>query len=108
MGEHQCFPGTERGSNGGLVHRTLLLVGHQHHDHVARFGGFGDGTHIQTIRGRLLPGGTARPESDDDLRTRVTQVLRVGMALTAVSDDGEHAIAQPRAVRVRLVVHAHR
>ena len=108
MREHQRLAGTERWSDGGLVDGTLLLIGHEHHDHVARFGGFGHGTHFQTIRDGLLPGCATRPQPHDDLRARVAQVLRMGMPLTAVSDDGEHAIAQPRALGVTLVVHAHR
>ena len=107
VGEHQRLA-LERRRDGAFVDRPLLLIRHEHHDDVARTRRIGDRPHLEAVRSRFLPRRTARPQPDDDARAAVAQVLRVRAALTAVSDDGEHAIVQTRAVAVSLVIHAHR
>src|SRR5438045_9590818 len=97
--EHQRLAGERPDcwSDRALVDGTLLLIGDEHHDHVARAGGIGDGTHLEPVSGGPRPRLPSRPETDDHFRATVAQVLRVRMSLTAVANDSEDAIAQARA-----------
>ncbi|HET9387630.1 MAG TPA: hypothetical protein VFO67_21020 [Gemmatimonadales bacterium] len=106
--EHQRLSSPERGGHRGLIDCALLGVGHEHHDHITRLGGVGDRPHLQAVVARALPRRAVRPQPHDYARTALLQVERVGVPLTAVADDGEHAIAQSCTVGIRLVVDAYR
>ena len=63
--EHQRLAWAECGGDRVFVDGTLLLIGNEHHDHIARSRGVGDGAHLEPVARRARRGWTSRPQSDD-------------------------------------------
>ena len=88
MSEHQHHAGTQVGSDGLLVHGGLLLVVDQNHDHVGLLGGLRCGIYLKSLLLRLLPGTASLVQANDHVAAGFLKVQRVGVALAAVTDDG--------------------
>ena len=83
---------------------TLDLVRGQHHDQIGFGDGLGNAEHAQALGLRLLAGLGTFLESNADVHARVAQAQRVGVALAAVTDDGNGAPLDDREVGVVVVV----
>ena len=105
MGEHQQLPGPEVGLDLAVVDRLLERVGDGDHDHVGLLHGVGDGRDLEArgLGDRAALG--AVREADDHAHARVAKVLRVGMALAPVPDDGDGLPVERREIGVGVVVH---
>ena len=107
MGKHQGCALLDVGLHVMGVHGTDLLIGQQNHDHIGGLDGIGDFRHFQTGFLNLGPGCAAFAQTNDHFDAAVVQVLRVRMALAAVSDDG-HGLAFDQAqVAIFVVKHFH-
>ena len=71
-----------------------MVVGDQDHDDVAALGGLGGGHDREPGGFGLVPVAAAGQLGDDDIDARVAQVERVGVALAAVTDNGDGAAFQ--------------
>jgi hypothetical protein len=80
-----------------------VLVRREDHDQVGPVGGVGDALDLEAVV--LGLGGRLRPvlERDDDLDAGVAEVLRVGVALRAVADDGDLLGLDDREIGVGVV-----
>ena len=88
VGEHQHGAGLEVILDAGFVNFRGEFVGDEHHHHIG-FGGLRDGQGSKLVFLGLLSGGTGSfMDTDDNVHTAIAQVLRVGVALAAVADDG--------------------
>jgi len=88
-----------------VVDAALVLVGREDHDDVGPCGGVGDGLDLEAVLLRLGRGLRAILQRDGDLDARVTQVLRVGVALRAVADDGDLLALDEGEVGILVVDH---
>ncbi|OIQ69725.1 hypothetical protein GALL_486730 [mine drainage metagenome] len=84
-----------------------VLVGHEHHHHVGAFDGLFDLGHFQTGFFRLVPGRAVLAQSHGDLHSAVIEVLCMGMALRAITHDGDFLALDEREVGVFVVIHVH-
>ena len=91
-----------------VVHRRLLLVVDEDHDHVGDLGGLGRGHNGQPGRLGLLPALAAFIQRDDHVAAGIAQVERVRVSLRAVADDGNffaHQIFEVAILRVKHLCH---
>ena len=107
MGKHQRCALLDVGFDVMGVHGADLLIGQQNHHHVRGLDGIGDFSDLQAGLLDLGPGCTALAQTDDHFDTAVVQVLRVRMALAAVSDDGHGFAFDQAQVAIFVVKHFH-
>ena len=91
-----------------VVHRRLLLVVDEDHDHVGDLGGLGRGHDGQPGRLGLLPALAALVQRDNHVAAGIAQVERVRVSLRAVADDGNlfaHQIFEVAILRVKHLCH---
>ena len=62
-------------------------------------------TGLKPSRDRQVVVGRARPLADHDVAARVAEVLRLGMALAAVADDGDRLALEQREIGILVVIH---
>src|SRR3546814_1279492 len=85
-----------------------MLVGGVDHDDVGPFGRFLVGKHLEAGGLGLFGGGRAGAECDRDfLHAAVAHVLRVGVALAAIADDGDLLALDQFLVGVAIVINLH-
>ena len=84
-----------------------LLVGQQDHHDVGGLHRLGDLGDLQAGLLSLGPAGAALAQTDGDLDAAVVEVLRVGMALRAIADDGDVLALDQAQVGVFVVVNLH-
>jgi len=75
-----------------VVHRLLLGVGKQDHDRVGPLGGVGNRHDRQAFRFGLGLRGRTLAQTNNDVDARLFEVERMGMALRAVTNDGDLAV----------------
>ena len=92
----------------GLVDRSDVLVGHQHHHDVRALDRVADLRDLEPGLLRLVPGRAALAQPDRDLDPGVVQVERVRMPLRTVAQYGDLLALDERKVGVFVVVHLHR
>ena len=79
-----------------LVDSVLGLVGNHDHDDVGLFAALAtDSTRRPSAFG-LVAALASFVQADDDVETRIAQILRVGMTLAAVADDGDRLARKRR------------
>ena len=105
VAEEQRVAGRDPVGDLLAVDLAVLLVGQQDHHDVAARGGLGDVEHLQPVCLGLLDRARVGAQSYDDADARVLEVLRVGVALRAVPDDGDGLAVEEREVRVVVVEH---
>ena len=91
-----------------MIHRGLLFVVDEDHDHVGDLGGLGGGHDGQPGLLGLLPALAALVQRDNHVAAGVTQVERVRVSLRAVADDGNlfaHEIVKVAVLRVKHLCH---
>ncbi len=71
-----------------VIHRCLLFVVDQNHDHVRDLGGFRRGHDSQTGVLRLLPALAAFIQRDDHIAAGIAKIQRMRMTLRTIADDG--------------------
>ena len=91
MPEEQRVAVDEVRLDGFLVEVPLLAVGHQDHDQVGFLAGFVWRHDAQALVLGLCPGSRLFGEADANVDTGVAQGQCVGVALAAVSEDGNAA-----------------
>jgi hypothetical protein len=87
------------------IERRLMLVGGQDHDHIGVGYGFGDRLDGQTGVGGLGRRDRTRTQRHGDGDARFLEVVGVGVALRAITDDGHLLALDQREVGVFVVVH---
>ena len=91
------------GINGGL-----MLVGGQDHEHVGPSGGFRVRHDLEARTLCLLGGGGAGAQRDRDFGdAAVTQILRMGMTLRTIAQDGDLLALDQADVRIVIVINLH-
>ena len=91
-----------------LPDRGLMLVGREDHQDVGPFGRFLVRQHLEA--GALRLGGRSRAGAERDgnfLHAAVTQVLRMGMALRAIAEDGDLLAGDQVQIGVAIVIDTH-
>ena len=107
VGEQQGLAGPQMGLDIPFVHGSLMFVRQQDHDHVGLFGGLGGGKGLEAVLLGKLVIGTAGALADDDVDARIAQILRMGMALAAVTEDGHGLALEHVEVGVLFVIGFH-
>jgi hypothetical protein len=105
VGEGQGLARGQLVLDGVGVDRALVLVRRQDHDDVGPLGGVGNVLDREACVLGLGDGLGAFLKRDDNLDTGIAQVLRVGVALGAVADNGYLAALDDRQVCVVVVKH---
>ena len=91
------------GIDGGL-----MLIGRQDHQDVGPLGRFLVAQHLETGTFRLLGGGRTLAQGDGHiLHARITQVLRMGVALAAITEDGDLLVGDEVQVGIGVVIDFH-
>jgi hypothetical protein len=90
-----------------LVDGADLLVGQQDHHDVGAFTASATSATFRPAFSTLDHDGAALAQADGDLDAAVVQVLRVGMALRAVADDGDVLALDEAQVGVLVVIDLH-
>ena len=103
MGEAEGVTGMQVRGYLLLVGLGLDLVGDEHHDEVGLFSGFLDRHDLQASLFGSLGALGARTQADADIAARVLEVQCVGMALGAITDDGNLLALDDLGVHVLLV-----
>ena len=75
-----------------VVHRLLFGVGKQDHDCVGPLGGIGNRHDREAFRFGLGLRGRTLAQTNNDVDARLFEVERMGMALRAVTNDGDLAV----------------
>ena len=84
-----------------------VFVGQQNHDHIGRGNRFVDFSHLQTCLGNLVPGRATLAQTDHHLHAAVVQVLCVGMALAAVTNNGNRLALDEAQIAILVVKNLH-
>src|SRR5690606_3833302 len=90
-----------------LVQGALELVRGQDHDQVGSGDGGSDVGDFQAMGFCLGDGGRTFTQTDGNVHTGVLQVARLGVALGAVTDDGDFLALDDRKVAVFVVINFH-
>src|SRR5262249_37614525 len=85
----------------------LRLIRCEDHDHIGRLHGIGDRHDLEPALLRLAPG-TAFAKADHDRHTAFFHVERMGMALAAVTDDGDFLARDLLKIGIFIVINLHR
>jgi hypothetical protein len=101
--EAKNFSGMEIRLDVLLVDRSLGLIRGEHLNPVGTLGSLAGSNYHHAIGAGLLGARTRGIETDDDLATAVPQILRLGMTLAAVAEDGDGFALQGIGVGVVLV-----
>ena len=104
MREHERVARFQVRRNVFLVHLGLNRVRQHHHDHVGFGGGIGIGHHLQSGGLGLGPTLAAVVEPDAHVHAAVLQVQRMGVALAAVTDDGDLLPFKKAQIRLIFVI----
>ena len=87
---------------------ALQFVGRAHHHEVGPFRRVGDRHHLLAGLLGLGGGAGARPERDHDLLDAgIAEVLRMGMPLAAIADDGDLLRLDQIEIGIPIVIDAH-
>ena len=97
-------PAAGDGFHAVAIDVSLDFVGQQHVDHVGLLGGFFDGNWLESVLYGQLVVGTAGTLANDDGTAAVTQVLSLGVALAAVSQNGDRLALEHGQIGVIVVV----
>ena len=94
VGEHEGFAGRHVGGNAFGVHLALGGVGQENHDDVGRRTRLIHGGHFQAVCFRFRPRFAPRIQSYHHIHTRIAQIQRMGVPLTAISNNGHRFVIQ--------------
>jgi len=97
------------GSDLLVVDVGAQLIGNQHHDHIASLGSLFDFHDLEVVvggskLGSLLPVSGTLAQTDDNIDAALSEVLGMGVALTAEADDGDGLAVQHAEVAVGIIV----
>ena len=107
VGEYQRRALLDIGLDIVGVHATDLLVRQQNHHDVRRAHGVGYFSDLQAGFFNFRPRGAAFTQAHHHLDAAVVQVLRVGVALAAIADDGNGFALDQAQVAVFVVINFH-
>ena len=88
-----------------VIHRRLLFVVDQNHDHICDLSGFRRGHDGQTGVLRLLPALAAFIQRNDHIAARIAKIQRMRMTLGTIADDGNLLAHQVFEVAILSVKH---
>ena len=91
------------GLDGLFVEFALGFIGSEDLDPVGALGGFVGRHHDHAIGSRLLRALARRVEPDDDFESAVAEILRLGVSLAAVTDNGDRLALQRLGLGVAFV-----
>jgi len=109
VGKHQRGALLDVGGHVVGVDIGDLLVGQQDHDHVCALDGVVDFHHVEAGLANLVPRGATLAQTHHHLDAAVVQVLRMGMTLAAVANDGYRLALDQAQITIFVVknFHAH-
>ena len=105
VGEGQSLASGEVGGDVLLIHIGLTLVVDEDHDDIGNLGGLGglhNGEAVLLCHGPAL---AALVQADDHVTAGITQIHGVGVALGAVTHDGNLLASEVVEVAILFVVH---
>jgi len=105
--EHQRAALLDVGLDLVAVDLGDIFIRQQDHDHIGLLDRI---SHLRDLQPGLLHLGPARAalaQADDDLHAAVVEVLRVGMALAAITDDGDGLALDEGQITVFVVKNFH-
>ena len=105
VGEHDGLAGGQVGGDILLIHIGLLLVVDQDHDDICCLSSLGSGHDGEAVLLSHGPALAALIQADDDIAAGITQVHGVGMALGAITDDGDLLTVEVVDVAILLIIH---
>jgi len=108
MGKGQRRAGAQIGVDVVGVDGGLMLVGGQDHEDIGPGGGFGVRQHLEPCAFGLLGRRRTGAQRDGDFRNAaVAQVLRMGMTLRTIAQNGDLLALDQADVRVVIVINLH-
>ena len=87
------------------VHACLSFVVYKKHYNVRLFRGFGNRKHFEARGLRLCPGLAALAQTYNNLYAAFAQIERVGVPLTAVTDNGNRLVFQRFQIAIGLIIY---
>ena len=84
-----------------------MLIGQEDHDDVGRGCRFGGGNGFKAVLLRQIVSAPAGALPHNDAHAGITQVLRMGMALAPVADDGHGFALEVVEIRITVIIHFH-
>ena len=108
MGKSQDIAGLEVSFEIIFIHGKLNLIRNQNHDQVRPIGRFMVEQHLESVFfSSFFEFIVACIQSHHDLDTAVLQVQRMGMPLTAVSDNRNFFALDKTDIRIFIIIHFH-
>src|SRR5690606_19642465 len=107
VGESQHSAGRDVVGNVVTMDLGDVLVRKQNHDKIGCLHGFRNFLNLQACVLGLGPRGAALAQADDDVNAGIVQVLRMCVALRAVTDDGNGFALDQRKIAILVVVNLH-
>ena len=104
VGEHQHLARREIAANLVAEDFGLKFVGQQHGDDVGPPGGLGGRNRLEAVLDRLLVIRRFRQFGHNHLAAAIAEVLRLGVALRAVAQNGDGLAGQQRKIGVLVGV----
>lgn len=87
---------------------SLMLVGQQDHDHISLLGSVSYGHGFETVFLGEIVVRSAGTLGNNDIDAGITQVLSMGMPLTAVTDNGHGFVFQQAQICIFLIINFHK
>src|SRR5690606_39129306 len=107
VSEGQRSAGLDVGCNVVTVHLSDVLIGQENHDQVGTLDRLGNFLNLQAGVFGLGPRCAALAQADHHVHAGIVQVECVGMALRAVTDDGDRLALDEGQIAVLVVVNLH-
>ncbi len=107
VGKRQRRAGLHVGGNVLVIDVRNVFVRQQHHHHVSSGHGFSHFRHVEASSSRLGPGCAILAQGDSHIHAGIAQVLRMGVTLGTITDDGYSLALDQRNVSVLVVINFH-
>ena len=90
-----------------VIHSRDVLVRQQHHHDIGSLDRLGNFLNLDPGLLDLAPGSAALTQANRDLDAGISQILSVGMALGAVTNDGDLLALDQREIGVLVIINFH-
>ena len=107
MCRRQCCTGFDVGLHVFVIHGRDVLVRQQDHDDICTLDGFSDFLNLVTSLLGLAPRSTILAQTDGHVDAGLLQVLGVGVALGAITNNSHLLALDQGEVRILIVKNLH-